>query len=59
MNLKLLSLTLFLMVCRCAFAQQSYNTLTVAQMQGDLNVLQAVWTNLHPGIYLYNTPEKI
>lgn len=41
------------------YSQNNTKALTSAQMQNDLSILQSVWTNLHPGIYRYNTPEEI
>ncbi len=35
------------------------NQLSVAQMQADINVLEASLTALHPGLYRYNTPQQI
>jgi hypothetical protein len=59
MKIKLLAISLLLTLFINAFSQNSYKTLTASQMQGDLNILQSAWTNLHPGLYRYNTPEKI
>jgi hypothetical protein len=42
-----------------AFSHNSFRELTPAQMQGDLNILQSAWTNLHPGLHRYNTPHQI
>lgn len=40
-------------------AQSGYRILTPEQMQHDLAVLKSAWTNLHPGLYRYNTPGQI
>ncbi|MBK8552779.1 MAG: hypothetical protein IPL53_17645 [Ignavibacteria bacterium] len=42
-----------------AFSQSSIKELSTAQMQNDLSILQSAWTNLHPGLFRYNTPEEI
>ena len=41
------------------FSQDTFKILTPSQMQNDLAVLQSAWTNLHPGLYRYNTPVQI
>lgn len=41
------------------FSQDNFKLLTISQMHQDLAVLQSAWTNLHPGLYRYNTPEQI
>lgn len=40
-------------------SQETFKILTPVQMQNDLAVLQAAWTNIHPGLYRYNTPQQI
>ncbi len=40
-------------------AQYNFKTLSSAQMRGDLQILESAWSNLHPGLYRYNTPQQI
>lgn len=41
------------------FSQETYKALSPSAMQNDISVLQSAWTNLHPGIYRYNSPQQI
>lgn len=56
---KIFTLFTMLAVLLIAKAQNGYRTLTPQQMQHDLSVLQSAWTNLHPGLYRFNSPEQI
>jgi hypothetical protein len=52
-------LFLFLVTSAKTFSQDNYKFLTSSQMHQDLAILQSAWTNLHPGLYRYNTEEQI
>ena len=53
----ILLITIYLIVN--AANAQANKQLTSQEMLHDLSVLQSAWTNLHPGLYRYNSPEQI
>lgn len=59
MTKQILILILTLIILTNVFSQGRNLVLTPAQMQSDISILQSSWTNLHPGLYRYNTPLEV